>query len=99
MACTLEGEYLLGGMPFVDQIDLLGVEGVAPEEPRELVAMSCLSTDGGGSCNAGAAGLPVGKDLLSQLREYCPETLQDGGGPVLQDVPLLTLHLQFQIRR
>ena len=60
-ACTLEGEYLLGGMPFVDQIDLLGVEGVAPEEPRELVATFCLSAAGGGSCNAGVAGLPVGE--------------------------------------
>ena len=40
----LKREYLLGGMPLVDRVDLLaGVEGVAPEEPGELVAMSCLS--------------------------------------------------------
>ena len=74
-ACTLEGEYLLGGMPFVDRIDLLGVEGVAPEEPRELVAMFCLSTAGVGSCNAGVAGLSVGKTCCpgsgSIVRKFC----------------------------
>ena len=61
MVCTLDGEYLLGGMPFVDWVDLLGMEGVAPEETGELVTMSCLSSDEVGSCNAAAAGLPVGK--------------------------------------
>ena len=82
-------------MPFVDQIDLLGVEGVAPEEPRELVAISCLSTDGGGSCNAGAAGLPVGKACCpgsgNIVWKFCRvlEVL------LLRGVPLLTLHLQF----
>ena len=60
MVCTLNGEYLLGGMPFVDQVDLPSVEGVAPEEPGELVTMFCLSAEVG-SCNAAAAGLPVGK--------------------------------------
>ena len=45
-----------------------GMEGVvAPEEPGELVAMSCLSTDVISSCTAGAAGFPVGK-------AYCPSS-------------------------
>ena len=48
-------------MPLVDRVDLLGMEGVAPEEPWEPVAMSCLSADEVGSWNAGVAGLPVGK--------------------------------------
>ena len=98
MACTLKGEYLLGGMPFVDWIDLLSVEGVAPEEPWELVAMFCLSLMG-----VVPAMLVQLDCLLVRLavpaQEYCLEILQGVGGPVLWGVPLLTLHLQFQMRR
>ena len=48
-------------MPLVDWVNLLGVEGIAPEEPCELVAMSCLSADEVGSWNVGVARFSVGK--------------------------------------
>ena len=76
-----------------------GVEGVAPEEPGELVTMSCLSTDGGGSCNAGAASLLVGKACCPSSGNIVWKLLCVAGGPVFWGVPLMALSLQFQMRR